>query len=62
MFQIGFWEIIVVVVVALWVFGPERLPALARVCARALKSAKQSYLNLKQEIDEEMRHKDKPQE
>jgi sec-independent protein translocase protein TatB len=55
MFQIGFWEIVVVIVVALWVLGPKRLPAVARVCGRSLSRAKQSYLNLKNEISEEIR-------
>lgn len=30
MFEFGFWEIIVIAVVALFVIGPERLPAVAR--------------------------------
>lgn len=30
MFDIGFWELVVVAVVALLVVGPERLPALVR--------------------------------
>jgi sec-independent protein translocase protein TatB len=30
MFEIGFWELVLVSVVALLVFGPERLPGLLR--------------------------------
>lgn len=51
MFQIGFWELVVVAAVALWAFGPEKLPAFARIAGRFLSKAKQSYLNLKQEFD-----------
>ncbi len=53
MFQIGFGELLVVMIVALWVFGPERLPALARVCGRWLAKTRQSYLAIKQEVQEE---------
>jgi sec-independent protein translocase protein TatB len=53
MFQIGFWELVVVAVVALWVFGPERLPAIARVCGRYIIRAKNSVLAIKNEISEE---------
>jgi len=54
MFQVGFGELVVVLIVALWVFGPERLPALARVCGRYISKTRQSYLAIKQEFQEEL--------
>ncbi|MCS5712645.1 Sec-independent protein translocase protein TatB [Candidatus Berkiella aquae] len=54
MFQVGFGELVVVLVVALWVFGPERLPALARICGRWLGKTRQSYLAIKQEFQDEL--------
>ncbi len=54
MFQVGFGEIVVVLVVAIWAFGPERLPALARVCGRYLGRTRQSYLAIKQEFQNEL--------
>lgn len=54
MFQVGFGELVVVLIVALWVFGPERLPALARVCGRYIGKTRQSYLAIKQEFEEEL--------
>lgn len=51
MFQIGFWELVVVAVVALWAFGPEKLPALARIAGRFIARAKHTYLSLKQEFE-----------
>ena len=36
MFDIGFWELIIIAVVALLVFGPERLPELARTAGKWL--------------------------
>jgi len=55
MFEIGFWELVVVGIVALWVLGPERLPAVARVCGRWLLRAKHSYQTVKNEFTEEFR-------
>ncbi len=54
MFEIGFWELVVVGLVALWVLGPSRLPAVARVFARWLSRAKSSYQSIKQEFVEEI--------
>lgn len=51
MFQIGFWELVVVGVVALWVLGPEKLPAFARLAGRFFARAKQTYLSLKREFE-----------
>lgn len=53
MFEIGFWELVVVGIVALWVLGPSRLPAVARVVARWLLRAKNSYQSIKQEFVDE---------
>ena len=47
MFQIGFWEVILVLVVALIVFGPERLPGLARVGGRLVRRTRQFIDSLK---------------
>lgn len=60
MFQIGFGECVVVCIVALWVLGPERLPAVARVCGRYMLKMKQTVQGIKQAFDEELNHKDGP--
>lgn len=54
MFQIGFWELVVVAIVALFAFGPDKLPAVARIAGRWLSRAKQSYSNIKREFDQEL--------
>ena len=54
MFEIGFWELVVVGVVTLWVLGPSRLPVLARVFARMLLRAKNSFQQIKNEIQNEI--------
>ena len=52
--QIGFGELIVVVVVAFWVLGPEKLPVVARMAGRYWSRAKHSYLSLKNEFQQEL--------
>lgn len=51
MFQIGFWELVVVAIVALWVLGPEKLPAFARLAGKALSRAKKVFVELKREYE-----------
>jgi sec-independent protein translocase protein TatB len=51
MFQIGFWELVVVAIVALWVLGPEKLPAFARLAGKALSRAKKVFVELKREFE-----------
>ena len=57
MFDFGFWELVLVMVVALLVVGPERLPKLAaRVGAwtgRARRLAQQFRRNMQQELQTE---------
>lgn len=51
MFQIGFWELVVVAIVAISVMGPERLPAFARLAGKFFQRAKQTYVNIKREFE-----------
>jgi sec-independent protein translocase protein TatB len=61
MFDIGFWELVMVGVVALIVVGPERLPALARTAGLWVAKARYFVSSVKSEINreiksEELRH------
>lgn len=58
MFQIGLGECLLVVVVASVVLGPERLPAIARVCGRYLQQLKNLMLTVKNDIASEMQSSD----
>ncbi len=60
MFQIGFGEVVVVGIVALFVLGPERLPTVARIAARWLNRGKNALASLKQEFDEEVKNTYRP--
>ena len=55
MFDIGFWELTLVSIVALLVIGPERLPGVARSAGLWLGRARRMAAVLKEEIDQELR-------
>lgn len=50
MFDIGFGEFLLLVVAALFVFGPDRLPGLAAQSARALRQVRGLAAGVRQEL------------
>ncbi|MDG4555631.1 MAG: Sec-independent protein translocase protein TatB [Candidatus Competibacter sp.] len=54
MFEIGFWELALIGVVAMIVVGPERLPGLARTAGLWLGKARRMLADLKAEVDREL--------
>ena len=54
MFGMGWPEIAVILVVAMIVFGPDRLPELARQSARFLRTVKQMADNAKADLQREV--------
>ena len=58
MFEVGFWEIVLVGIVGLLVFGPERLPRVARELALWIRKARSMVSSVKQEIDHELQVQD----
>lgn len=54
MFDIGFWEVLVIAVVLLVVLGPERLPDVAKQAGFLVRRARQSLFRLRQEMNAEM--------
>lgn len=55
MFDISFWELVVVGVVALLVIGPDRLPAVARTAGQWVGRARHLIGTVKADIDREIR-------
>ena len=55
MFDVGFWELLLIGVVALLVVGPERLPGLARTVGVWVGKARRLVNSVKADIDREMR-------
>lgn len=55
MFDIGFWEILVILVILLIVVGPERLPTVVRTTALWVRKARRFISQVKREVEEELR-------
>jgi sec-independent protein translocase protein TatB len=55
MFDIGFWELMVIGILGLIVLGPERLPVAIRTIRSWLSSAKNFSEGVKTELKEELR-------
>lgn len=54
MFDIGFWELSIIAVVALLVIGPEKLPRAARTTGKWFGRARRFVRSVKTEIDREL--------
>ena len=55
MFDVGFWELMVIAVVALLVIGPQRLPAVARTVGLWVGRGKRLVNSVKSDIEQEIR-------
>lgn len=55
MFDIGFWELLVIGVLALLVLGPERLPGAIRSTLNTVRSVRNAASGFKQEVEHQLR-------
>ena len=55
MFDVGFWELMIIGVVALLVIGPKRLPAVARTVGVWVGRGKRLVGSVKSDIEQEIR-------
>ncbi len=55
MFDIGFWEMSIIFVVALLVVGPERLPEMARKAGLYIGKVRRFVTNVRSDIEREFR-------
>jgi sec-independent protein translocase protein TatB len=53
MFGIEGWELIIIVIIALIVLGPERLPEVARQAGSMVRTVRQMYANVRAEMGPE---------
>lgn len=58
MFDIGFWELLVVAVIGLFVLGPERLPGAIRSVQRSIAKVKAFGSKMEAELNHELRVKE----
>jgi sec-independent protein translocase protein TatB len=58
MFDIGFWEIILIGVVALLVVGPDKFPGMIRDTARWAARLRRFIVDTKRDIEREIRFED----
>lgn len=54
MFDVGFFELIIIFVLGLLVLGPERLPRVARTAGRWIGRARSMARNFQYEIEREL--------
>jgi sec-independent protein translocase protein TatB len=55
MFDVGFWELTLIALVALIVIGPERLPKVARTAGLWLGRGRRFVATVKADIDQEIK-------
>jgi len=55
MFDVGFWELMMIGIVALVVIGPERLPGVARTTGKWFGKARRFVSDVKADIDQELK-------
>ncbi|WP_127346299.1 Sec-independent protein translocase protein TatB [Pseudidiomarina mangrovi] len=58
MFDIGFWELLLVAIIGLLVLGPERLPAALRSMQRGMQGLKSYGSKVSAELNHELRIKE----
>ena len=58
MFDVGFWELAIIAVIALLVIGPDRLPKAARTAGLWVGKARRMVTDVKADIDREIRESD----
>ena len=58
MFDIGFFELVLIFVICLVVLGPERLPAVARTLGHWTGRARNAFNHLRYELESEAHNRD----
>src|SRR5688572_13328398 len=51
MFGLGFWELMVILVIALLVLGPKKLPEVASTLGKAIRQFRKATTDLQEQLD-----------
>lgn len=62
MFNIGPWELILILIVALIVVGPGKLPEVGKAVGKGLREFKKATSGIQEEITESLKLDDEPNE
>ena len=54
MFDIGFWELVIISVVALLVVGPDKMPGLVRDVGRWMRAIRRFIVQTRYDIEQEL--------
>lgn len=54
MFDIGFWELVIISIVALLIVGPEKMPGLIRDVGRWVRSIRRFIVQTRQDLEREL--------
>ncbi len=54
MFQIGFLEIIIILVLGLIIIGPNRIPVVVKVALKFYKRIQKKFTNFKKDVEKEI--------
>ncbi len=57
--NIGFWSLVMIVIVALLIFGPKKLPELGKAAGNTLREFKHATKGLADDDDEDQKGKNK---
>ena len=55
---LGIWEILIILVVVLLIFGPRRLPEMAKGLGQSLREFRKGIKDMKDEIESEVKKDD----
>lgn len=58
MFDIGFWELTIIAIIALLVIGPDKLPDVARTAGKWIGRARRFVGDVKTDIDRELKQEE----
>ncbi len=55
MFDLGFWEVLIICLIGLLVLGPERMARAVRILGRWTGKARSSFNSARREVEQELR-------